>query len=36
VWYSFVDNHDIEDIVDSHLKKGIVVERLRLPESIGR
>lgn len=36
VWYSFVDNHDIEEIVESHLKNGQVVERLVLPASIGR
>lgn len=36
VWYSFVDNADIDDIVESHLKNGQVVERLRLPDSIGR
>jgi (2Fe-2S) ferredoxin len=36
VWYSFVDNHDIDDIVESHLKNGQVVERLRLPDSVGR
>ena len=36
VWYSFVDNHDIDDIVESHLKNGKVVERLVLPASVGR
>jgi (2Fe-2S) ferredoxin len=36
VWYSFVDNADIDDIVESHLKNGQVVERLRLPENVGR
>jgi (2Fe-2S) ferredoxin len=36
VWYSFVDNHDIEEIVESHLKNGKVVERLVLPDSVGR
>lgn len=36
VWYSFVDNHDIEEIVESHLKNGQVVERLVLPTSVGR
>ena len=36
VWYSFVDNHDIEEIVESHLRNGQVVERLLLPTSIGR
>jgi (2Fe-2S) ferredoxin len=36
VWYTFVDQHDIDEIVDSHLKKGQVVERLLLPASVGR
>ena len=31
VWYTFVDKHDIDEIVDSHLVGGKVVERLRLP-----
>jgi (2Fe-2S) ferredoxin len=36
VWYSYVDDHDIDEIVESHLKKGVVVERLRTPEHLGR
>jgi (2Fe-2S) ferredoxin len=36
VWYSFVDDHDIDEIVESHLKGGKVVERLVLPAGIGR
>ena len=35
-WYTFVDKHDIDEIVDSHLKNGQVVERLLLPASVGR
>ena len=35
-WYSYVDLHDIEDIVESHLKNGQVVERLRTPAHLGR
>ena len=35
-WYTFVDHHDIDEIVDSHLKKGVVVERLVLPADVGR
>ena len=31
VWYTYVDEHDIDEIVDSHLLGGKVVERLRLP-----
>ena len=36
VWYTFVDNEDIDEIVDSHLKQGKPVERLRLAADIGR
>ncbi len=36
VWYTYVDTHDIDEIVESHLKQGKVVERLRLPASVGR
>ena len=36
VWYTFVDEHDLDEIVDSHLKNGQVVERLRLPATVGR
>jgi len=36
VWYTFVDNTDIDEIVDSHLKQGVVVERLVLPDAVGR
>lgn len=30
VWYTFVDEQDIDEIVESHLRDGKVVERLRL------
>jgi (2Fe-2S) ferredoxin len=36
VWYTYVDEHDIDEIVDSHLKSGKVVERLLLPADVGR
>ena len=36
VWYTYVDEQDIDEIVDSHLKNGRVVERLVLPASVGR
>ena len=36
VWYSFVDKHDIDEIVESHLKNGVVVERLRTPAHLGK
>lgn len=28
VWYTFVDNEDIDEIIESHLVNGKVVERL--------
>ena len=31
VWYTFVDKEDVDEIIDSHLVRGEVVERLRLP-----
>ena len=36
VWYSYVDTTDIDEIVESHLKNGQVVERLRTPPELGR
>ncbi len=36
VWYQFVDNSDIDEIVERHLKHGEVVERLVLDDSVGR
>lgn len=36
VWYTYVDQADIDEIVDSHLKDGRVVERLLLPPDVGR
>ena len=36
VWYSYVDNHDIGEIVESHLKNGRVVQRLLVPDNLGR
>jgi len=36
VWYTYLDQHDIDEIVDSHLKNGQVVERLLLPPNVGR
>jgi (2Fe-2S) ferredoxin len=35
-WYSFVDQHDIDEIVDQHLKNGQVVTRLLTPPDVGR
>ena len=36
VWYTFVDNADIDEIVERHLVKGEVVERLVLLPDVGR
>ncbi len=36
VWYSYVDEQDIDEIVQSHLKNGQVVERLLTPPHLGR
>ena len=36
VWYTFVDQSDVDEIVDRHLANGEVVERLLLPASVGR
>lgn len=30
VWYTYVDEEDIDEIVERHLKHGEVVERLRI------
>jgi len=36
VWYTYVDKADIDEIVRSHLKEGRPVDRLVLPEHVGR
>ena len=36
VWYTYVDQSDIDEIVERHLMKGEVVERLVLPPDVGR
>jgi (2Fe-2S) ferredoxin len=36
VWYTYVDEQDIDEIVESHLKNGKVVERLLTPPDVGR
>ena len=35
-WYTYVDQADIDEIVESHLKDGQVVQRLLTPEHLGR
>lgn len=36
VWYTYVDNSDIDEIVETHLKNGDVVQRLLTPPELGR
>ena len=36
VWYTYVDDHDIDEIVESHLKNGQVVDRLLTPADLGK
>ena len=31
VWYTYIDEDDIDEIIDSHIKNGKPVERLKLP-----
>jgi (2Fe-2S) ferredoxin len=35
VWYTYVDATDIDEIVESHLKNGRIVERLLLAPDVG-
>jgi (2Fe-2S) ferredoxin len=35
-WYSFVDQADIDEIIDSHLVRGQPVQRLMLAPEVGR
>lgn len=35
-WYTFIDTTDIDEIVESHLKNGQVVQRLLIPPELGR
>ncbi len=36
VWYTFVDQADVDEIVNRHLKDGQIVERLLVPPGVGR
>lgn len=36
VWYTYVDLDDIDEIVQSHLRDGVVVQRLLTPPDVGR
>lgn len=31
-WYTYIDEEDLDEIIESHLRNGKVVERLRLPD----
>ena len=35
-WYTYLDASDIDEIIESHLKNGQVVERLLTPPEAGR
>lgn len=35
-WYTFVDQSDLDEIIDSHLTQGKTVDRLLLPADVGR
>jgi (2Fe-2S) ferredoxin len=35
-WYTYVDHADLDEIVEQHLKRGQVVERLLLAPEVGR
>lgn len=30
VWYTYVDKHDVDEIIEEHLVNGRIVERLRI------
>lgn len=36
IWYTVMDSFDVDEIVESHLKNGRVVERLVVPDDVGR
>lgn len=33
IWYTYLDEEDIDEIITSHVQNGIPVERLRLPDA---
>jgi (2Fe-2S) ferredoxin len=35
-WYTYVDNSDIDEIVEKHLQGGEIVQRLLTPPNVGR
>jgi len=30
VWYTYVDRHDVDEIIDSHVVRGQIVKRLKI------
>jgi len=36
IWYTYVDQADIDEIVESHLQGGVPVQRLLLATEVGR
>jgi (2Fe-2S) ferredoxin len=36
VWYTYVDQEDIDEIINEHLVNGRVVERLLLPKEVAK
>lgn len=36
VWYTYVDRADLDEIIDSHLRDGVPVQRLLLAPELGR
>ena len=36
VWYTYVDESDIDEIINEHLVNGRVVERLLLPQEVAK
>lgn len=30
IWYTYVDQQDVDEIIDEHLMKGVIVDRLRI------
>lgn len=36
VWYTYVDRADLDEIIESHLRDGVPVQRLMLAPEVGR
>jgi (2Fe-2S) ferredoxin len=35
-WYTYLDRADLDEIIDSHLRDGVPVQRLLLDPEVGR